>query len=339
MVPISEERRNAADRMIEPLTGLPTTPTRLALLAVPIILMVFLLAEVLEGFFVPNLSHSIPPLARLLHLVRGFSTTLVFAFLAAWAVGRNWARALRRIRAAEARARAAERARMERERLAALGRIAAGVAHEIGNPLASISAICQLIEKKGADPRLPDRIRLVRTEVDRIAGIVRNLLDFARPMPRDPTRIPITPLLDRAAEMVRVHERMDGIDLTTRVDPPNLSIRGDAGALEQILLNLAWNAVEAIREANGSARGRVRISARAGADGDTVFETIDDGPGVSEENQERIFDPFFTTKEMGTGLGLSVVHGLVEDAGGRIEVGRSEWGGARFRVVLPGEDP
>ena len=215
------------------------------------------------------------------------------------------------------------------DRLAVVGGMAAGLAHEIRNPLASM---CGSIEVLGASPGLDGQERrlmnVVRSEAERLEALVREFLSFARPLlpafePLDGARV-VTETVDLFRQ--EVAER--GIELVVRADAP-VWVRADPGQLRQVLWNLLGNAADATQR---SGRVEVRMS-RQGGEG--VLEVSDTGHGIADEDLQRIFDPFFTTKERGTGLGLAIVHRIVEAHSGHLSV-RSQVGrGTTFRVVLP----
>jgi signal transduction histidine kinase len=217
------------------------------------------------------------------------------------------------------------------DRLAAVGRLAAGVAHEVGNPLAAIGNYVEVLRRRGADP---DLVVAVERETARIDAIVRSLLDYARP--REGHREPVD--LGRvAADVVALLDAqgvLRGIAVRTDVEPDVPPVPGDRSALEQVFVNLVLNAVDA-----AGAGGAVRLRVAAAADrARTVAATVEDsGSGIPAELRERIFDPFFTTKApgRGTGLGLAIVQRIVHDHGGRVNVDASPLGGASFTVALP----
>lgn len=164
------------DRPLEPFTGLPVRPVHLALAAVPIVFAGFLSADLAEQIlFAERLS----PTLRLLHLARGIALTLVFSTLAAAAVGLNWRRAMERVRVAEARAHESERLRWEAKRLADLADLAIEVCHEVGNPIAVISAQVQLLDRKTADAGVKERLARMTEGVERIAMHLQRLRDVA----------------------------------------------------------------------------------------------------------------------------------------------------------------
>lgn len=317
---------NGLDRPMEPLTGRPMSPVFLALASIPLVVGVFVLVELGERVFAPNLP---PPLMRIWHFSRGVLLSLIFAFFAAWAIWRNWCRVVDRVREAEARTREAERVRMHRERLASIGTLAAGIAHEVGNPLASISAIVQILEKKGPDERLGQRLATIQKEIDRISRIIRSLLDYARPPASDQSEFTVASIFDAVAQLVSFDPHARHITIRRVVEPEEMKVRTSRGTLEQVLLNLLLNAVEAM-----AGRGEITLAARDRAN-EILIEVSDKGPGISPESRAHIFDPFFTTKEKGTGLGLSISKGLVEEMGGAIEVEPAAGGGTTFRIRLP----
>src|SRR5438128_2092293 len=215
------------------------------------------------------------------------------------------------------------------DRLAVVGGLAAGLAHEIRNPLASM---CGSIEILGGSPGLDGQERrlmnVVRSEAERLEALVREFLSFARPSspsiePLDGARV-----VAETVELFQPEVAERGIALAAEV-ADRVWIHADAGQLRQVLWNLLNNAADA------TPRGgtvRVRIVSQGGHG---VLEVADTGHGIVEEDLQRIFDPFFTTKDRGTGLGLAIVHRIVEAHGGELSV-RSEVGrGSTFRVALP----
>jgi signal transduction histidine kinase len=223
-----------------------------------------------------------------------------------------------------------------RDRLAALGQMAAGLAHEIRNPLASIQVLVELL-KRGLGDR-PDELELVEEvlgELDGLTRIVNGSLAFVRPHAATRAPVQLSELVDGALRRARARVPFEGaID----VDVP-IALRPsiDALQLERTLVNLIVNAFEAMRDAK-SARPALRIEASL-ADGELRVAVSDTGPGVSAENRERIFYPFFTTREQGTGVGLAEVHKMVVSHGGSVEVRERPGGGAVFLVHLPLEEP
>lgn len=221
------------------------------------------------------------------------------------------------------------------ERLASVGRLAAGVAHEIGNPIAAIMGMHDLIADDLTDEETrADFLRRMRKETERIHVVVRDLLDYARPE-EAPSSVRVldanvAEVVDDALNLVRPQK--DFKQITTTVDvPAELRVALSPQRLTQVLLNLFLNAGAAM-----SGKGEVRV--RASGTNETVrIEVEDSGPGIPPDMRQRVFDPFVTTKEVGagTGLGLAVCRGIVEGAMGRISVDASVTNGARFVVELP----
>lgn len=223
------------------------------------------------------------------------------------------------------------------EKLASLGVLAAGVAHEIRNPLTAIKARLFTQRKllaEGSEP-LEDN-RFISDEIARLDGIIKDFLLFARPSePRLETLRATTPLRELTPLLGPDLEKR-GIDVRHEflADP---EVQADRQQLKQVLINLIKNAADSIGQ-NGSITLRTRTQpARPGARSPhlAVLEVEDTGPGIPPELEKRVFDPFFTTKETGTGLGLSIAARIVEKHGGRLEYESAAGKGALFRVVLP----
>ena len=228
------------------------------------------------------------------------------------------------------------------ERMASVGRLAAGVAHEIGNPIAALIGMQELLlEGDVPATELGDFLRRMRKETERIHTVVRDLLDFARPEERAAETVGRADPADVAAvacdvvSLVRPQRFFRSVRVETEIDAAPLVVLS-AARLTQVLLNLVLNAAAAI-ESSGRQTGRITIRARAQTPDTVRIEVEDDGPGIDPAVRDRLFEPFVTTKAVGegTGLGLAVCRGLVESAGGEIAVDPSYVGGSRFVVVLP----
>jgi signal transduction histidine kinase len=249
-----------------------------------------------------------------------------------------------------ARARATEQLR-HADRLTTVGKLASGLAHELGTPLNVVSGRAKLIadrEVEGEDAL--DSARIVAEQAERMTALIRQLLDFARPRAPKPAPVNITTLATRVCQLVQTIARKASVVLVPPEPDEALRIEADDGQLTQVLTNLIVNAIQAIGE-----RGTVQISARTveevpppyvSATGSTgrnwmAIEVRDTGAGMDQATRERIFEPFFTTKQVGdgTGLGLSVSWGIVREHGGWIDVQSSLNGGSTFTVYLPMERP
>jgi len=227
------------------------------------------------------------------------------------------------------------------ERMASVGRLAAGVAHEIGNPLAAILGMEELLLDGDLSAETQrDFVRRMHGETERIHTVLRDLLDFARPeQSLEATTSPPAPaevrsVIDDVAALVKPQRSFRAARLEVDVEG-DLRVVLPGPRLTQILLNLVLNAGAAVATTNKDG-GRVTVRARAAGDGVRI-EVEDDGPGVDPRVRDRLFEPFVTTKEVGegTGLGLAVCRGLVESAGGEIAHDAGYTAGARFVVMLP----
>jgi signal transduction histidine kinase len=225
---------------------------------------------------------------------------------------------------------------MRSARLAAVGRLSAGVAHEIGNPLAAIRGLLDLLQMGDLDPEEErEFIGRIQRETERIHRTIRDLLDFSRSEPADRDRIESSAdLAEVVSDTVKLLDRQNRfreIELALALDHDLPRVRGDEERLRQLLLNLLFNAADAL-----GGKGRVEVRATNGG-GVVQLRVEDDGPGIDREILNQIFDPFVTTKPagQGTGLGLAVCHTIVERLGGSISAANREQGGAVFEVRLP----
>ncbi len=221
------------------------------------------------------------------------------------------------------------------ERLATAGRLASGIAHEVGNPLGAITGYVELArDRLGAGEagraEADDFMSRVGAEARRIDRIVRDLLDLARPTEALLGAVDLALPIDAALRLARVQGRFKGVDVEVAVAPGLPAVSADERRLAQVFLNLLLNAGDAM---NGS--GKVRIAARAEGDG-VIIDVRDSGPGIAASDLPRVFEPFFTTKAagQGTGLGLAISQGIVESFGGELAAASEPGGGAVFTVRL-----
>lgn len=230
---------------------------------------------------------------------------------------------------------------VQSERLATLGQLAAGVMHEINNPLATIAACAEslgLQQELGAAATPPrELLRIIDLEVQRCKKIVNGLLDFARPKPAHRARIALDEVVRLSLFLLQHHPRFKRVKLERpAVADTRVFVDGDADQLIQVLMALAMNALDATPEGG---RVMIRASTIRGDDGRSlaVLEVEDEGPGIPPALQAKVFEPFFTTKPpgQGTGLGLAICYGIVNDHGGQLELVSPEGAGAVFRVSLP----
>jgi two-component system, NtrC family, sensor kinase len=229
------------------------------------------------------------------------------------------------------------------EKLASIGQLAAGIAHELNNPLTGVLTFTHLLRRKMPEgSQDAEDLDLVIRETKRCASIIRRLLDFARDKPPEKAAVDLNRLIEETVRFVERSAALQDIDIGTELDPQLPPLQVDADLIKQLLMNLLVNAQQAIAD-----DGHIQVTSRllpsrpAGADaaaGPVVEIAVSDtGCGIPEDNLERIFDPFFTSKEVGkgTGLGLSVSYGIVKSHGGQIEVESAVGHGSTFRVFLP----
>jgi two-component system NtrC family sensor kinase len=223
---------------------------------------------------------------------------------------------------------------MKSERLATLGQLAAGVAHEINNPLGAILMYSHLsLEEIPPEDSQHKNLEKVVAEATRCKNIVRGLLDFARQSEPNVEETDVNDILKRTLTLLRNQAIFQNIKITTEFSPNLPKAMMDSGQIQQVFTNIILNAAEAI-----DGEGELRIVTRtANGDGFIEIEFTDTGCGIPRENYEKIFDPFFTTKEVGrgTGLGLAVSFGIIARHQGTIEVDSNSGKGATFIVRLP----
>jgi signal transduction histidine kinase len=231
------------------------------------------------------------------------------------------------------------------ERLASLGQLAAGLAHEIKNPLAGIQGALELLRDETKDDSTRHLHDEMLGELKRVHGILQRLLESGRPAPLRPARLDVARLLADVAELLAPSLRRRQVELAVETAEGLPTIHADAAKIRQVLVNLIQNAGEAMLERGG------HVTVRAsGFDGDAgeparadspavVIAVEDDGPGIPPELAASLFQPFFTTKFSGTGLGLSISKSLIEQHGGRIEFDSIPGRGTTFLIFLPERPP
>ncbi|MCA9672597.1 MAG: HAMP domain-containing protein [Myxococcales bacterium] len=212
------------------------------------------------------------------------------------------------------------------ERLASIGKVAAGVAHEINNPLGVILGYVHLLRRRAREDQ-HESLEIIEHEVKLCQRIVEGLLDLARPSALDLETVDVCTLADELVTRLREGGRLGNVEVTVHDDVSSVQIDADADKLEQLLTNIVVNAAQ-------SAAARVDISV-ARDDDVAVITVSDDGPGMSDEVRARALDPFFSTKRDGVGLGLAVVSAIVEAHGGELQIHCPRDGGTRVRVRLP----
>ncbi len=264
---------------------------------------------------------------------------------------------------------ATQRDLVQAEKMASVGRLAAGVAHEVGNPLGALLGYAALLRRRGVDPEL---LEGVERETRRIDRIVRGLLEYSRPLPVQREAVDVNASVRRVVDLLRDQGRLAGVELVLRLGNDMLPVRAVPHPLDQVFVNLLSNAEAALGghgritvatrterftpervvpprrsdDPPGVSYAHLRrpryVSAREGTliePGTQVVRVVvaDDGPGIPKEQIEAVFDPFFTTRApgQGTGLGLAIVASTVADFGGRVEVSSADGGGAAFTLTLP----
>lgn len=242
-----------------------------------------------------------------------------------------------RIRSMSEEIRRNRRAMIQQEKMAAMGQMAAGVAHEITNPLASMDSLLQLFQRN--PERIADEsVGKLREQIARISQIVRQLTDFAHPSHTAWETVAIGDVVARALQMVRFDHRIRNVEMHLEQPQGDLPAVAPAQprALEQVLVNLIINALDAMADEPAP-----RLDIRAWREGDQCFiQVADNGHGIAPEHVDHLFDPFFTTKPVGkgTGLGLAISYRLIRSHRGRIEV-ESKGQGAKFTICLPAAKP
>jgi two-component system, NtrC family, sensor kinase len=222
------------------------------------------------------------------------------------------------------------------ERLATLGELAAGVVHELNNPLTSITVYAEYLvrklEARGIEETDLEKLRRIGASAQRILRFSRDLVQYARPSRVETEPVDLASVVRQSVSICEHLVERGGIELVVDVDPELPVIQAVGGQLEQVLINLITNAVHAVEEG-----GKVAVRARVDGAETVLIEVADTGHGVPEGDRERIFEPFFTTKldGKGTGLGLPIVRNIVEQHRGQISVTTADLGGAAFRVVIP----
>jgi PAS domain S-box-containing protein len=217
------------------------------------------------------------------------------------------------------------------EKLAVIGQLAAGVAHEIGNPLTSISSLVQILQRKTKEDFTSKQLAVIKENIDRITRIVRELVDFSRTPSHDKQFIQITDIIKTALGIVKYDKRVKRVDFITSFDPNIPAVKIVPDQLLQVFVNILINALDAIN-------GEGKITVTTSEDDEFIYiEISDDGCGMDEEVINKIFNPFFTTKEVGkgTGLGLSVSYGIIKKFKGDIIVKSRVNEGSKFLVKIP----
>jgi len=229
--------------------------------------------------------------------------------------------------------RAAQARVIHQEKVAAFGLLAAGIAHEVGNPLAALSSLLQMLRRRDPDPYTAEKLDLADRQLSRIQRTIRELVDFSRPASTVVARVRLGEAVEEALGIAKYYHRTKDRAIATDVPadlPPVLALRDH---MTQVVLNLVFNAVDATGRG-----GEIRVTGRR--DGDSVVLAVaDDGRGIDPADRPRVFQPYFTTKPLGTGLGLFVSRQIVEERGGRLTFASEPGQGTTFTVRLPAARP
>jgi signal transduction histidine kinase len=222
------------------------------------------------------------------------------------------------------------------ERLAALGRLVAGVAHEVRNPLATIRLRVQMAQREAKTARVDEFCAIALEEIERLNGMVNRLLNFARPVQFQPEPTDLKQLAEQRLNRFADNARKNGIQFVTSFPEDGTLLPIDQNKMAQVFDNVIQNAIEAMTKSGGTLRVSVTSAVRSASGIDKIrVEFRDTGNGISSSMVSRIFDPFFTTKPSGTGLGLSICHEFVRAHGGEIQVESAEGDGTSVRIILP----
>jgi two-component system NtrC family sensor kinase len=235
-------------------------------------------------------------------------------------------------------------------RLAELGEMAAGFAHEINNPLQIISAELSLIRELQTEmtaagssqddasvEEINDSIDQIKTQIERCSRITASILKFGRQGDSKPAPMDLTATVPEIVRMIQKKAEVHGIRLKRELPGTPVNVIADAARLQQVLLNLLNNAMDAVIQRHGTEGGSISIRLAAEDNGTATIEIGDNGTGIAPDNIKKVFTPFFTTKPVGqgTGLGLSVCYGIIRQMGGKMEVSSTVDQGTEFSILLP----
>lgn len=222
------------------------------------------------------------------------------------------------------------------DKMTSLGRVAAGIAHEIRNPLSGINIYLNTLEKiydKGEDLEKVKRIiSQIQSASGKIESVIRRVMDFSRPCTPKLLLTDINHPIEEALGLASTSLRKMGITLEKHLAKRLPTCLIDSHLIEEVILNLITNASDAIKHMEGEKRIRISSSMQKSS---IILTISDSGLGIPPQIQGRIFDPFYTTKTGSTGIGLSICHRIITDHGGSLNLGTSEWGGAEFKIEIP----
>ncbi len=246
------------------------------------------------------------------------------------ALERHGAELERRVAERTAALRASQARLLHQEKMAAFGLLSAGIAHEVGNPLAALSSLVQVLRRRGPDDYTDGKLALAERQLARIQRTIRELVDFSRPASPQRTRFRLAEAADEALGIAKYYHRTKDRRIANDIPadlPPLLAVRDH---VVQVVLNLVLNAIDATGRG-----GLIRLIARRDEDGMLALEVEDDGRGIAAADVEKIFQPYFTTKPQGTGLGLFVCRQIVVEMGGGLTFRSEPEAGTTFTARLP----
>ena len=220
------------------------------------------------------------------------------------------------------------------DRLASIGQLASGIAHEINNPLTAVLGLSELLKEKVLQDEVKEDLEIISKEALRAANVIRGLLTFARGKGSESELLDINSIVQEVLRLYAYEQRLNNINVSMSLAPDLPLVKFNGAQMQQVLINLIVNAEQAMLETNEG--GNLKITTEEDR-GMVRVSVSDDGPGIIRENMKKLFTPFFTTKEVGkgTGLGLSICHGIVTEYGGRIYARSAPGEGATFIVELP----
>jgi PAS domain S-box-containing protein len=222
------------------------------------------------------------------------------------------------------------------DKMASLGRVAAGIAHEIRNPLSGINIYLNTLKKlhhrDGSEDKVEQILKNIQSASIKIESVIRRVMDFAKPGEPKLTLIDINEPIADAINLTAVTMRKSGIKIEKSLTNDLPRTHADKNLIEEMVLNLLNNAAEAMKTMES---GKIIVIASFVENDHIIIQVSDSGPGVSKENRDKILDPYFTTKHEGTGIGLSLCHRIITDHGGSLTVSDSDLGGAEFRIAIP----
>jgi PAS domain S-box-containing protein len=237
------------------------------------------------------------------------------------------------------RAKELEQLLFVQDKMASLGRVAAGIAHEIRNPLSGINiyinTLSKLYARDDSSQKVHEILKSLQSASHRIESVIRRVMDFSKPSAPRMVLADMNDPIQEAIQLMKVTLRKRGIGIEADLDPDLPQRMMDPRMIEEVIVNLIVNAADAMEHSDGAKNIHIRSSADNGR---IVAKIADEGPGVPPVLKDKIFDPFFTTKNDSTGIGLNLCQRIIQDHGGSISVGRGQSGGAEFTIVLP-KDP